>query len=109
MNEEKFVELIEKLTECTIRVNDLGGKFEKLETKMTRLEGIREEDIRQGERIEQILERLARGNERFEGIDKRIAALELAEGKKAIKIVSLIGAGILTIVLSFLAAKVGLK
>lgn len=109
MENDNLMELVKKTTEITVKLDMFGKSMNALEERMVKLEALREQDIKQNEKIEQILTRLQTGSSHFEQIDKRLTALEGSDGKKAIRILTLIGTSILTIILSFVAAKVGIK
>ena len=83
MDDKTMLDFIKAITEQGERLKSVAESMSKLEERMTKLEALREQDIKQNEKIEQILTRLQQGNEHFDRIEKRLGISEQAEGKRA--------------------------
>lgn len=78
-----MLDLIKSITTQGEQLKAVAESMSKLDERMTKLEALREWDIKQNEKIEQILTRLEQGNEHFERVDSRLTKLEMADGEKA--------------------------
>ena len=83
MDDKTMLDLVKSITQQGTKLDNMIENTSRLAERMTKLEALREQDIKQNEKIEQILIRLQQGNEHFERVDSRLTILEEAEGKKA--------------------------
>lgn len=83
MDDKTMLDFIKTITEQGVQLKGVAESMSKLEERMAKLEALREQDIKQNEKIEQILTRLQQGNEHFDRIEKRLVVLEQADGKRA--------------------------
>ena len=85
----------------------LSTQVETMDKRMSKIESVVSNDIRQDERLSSIEQSLRRGNEKFASIEGRLNALEDVDGNKAKNVLKTVCNYILTAVLGFITASVG--
>lgn len=74
----------------------LSAQMEAMDKRMSKIEAVVSNDVRQDERIASIEQSLRRGNEKFASIEDRLSILENTEGNKAKTIIKTVGNYLLT-------------
>jgi tetrahydromethanopterin S-methyltransferase subunit G len=107
LDDDKFIKLIETITENTVKLDGVTSNINSLDQRMMKLETLREQDIKQNEKIEQILISLKTGTQHFEKIDKRLDALENKDGETAKKVWKTIGGIFLAAICGVIISNIG--
>ena len=107
VNEDKFIQLIETITENSVKLDTMVSNFGVLEERMMKLEALREQDIRQNEKIEHILLSLKSGSEHFSQIDKRLDILEKKDGENAKGTIRTIGGMFIAAIVGAIISNIG--
>lgn len=97
--EETLVQLLQTNSKLLAQV-------EAMDCRLSKIESVVSNDIRQDERLAQVESSLRRGNEKFAKIEKRLDALEDADGNKAKSVLKTVGNYLLTAAMGFIAAAV---
>lgn len=85
-------------------VERLSTQFDTMDSRLSKIESVVNNDIKQDQRIGSIEISLQRGNAKFQKIEDRLNALEDADGNKAKKLVSQVVSYLITLVLGFAAS-----
>lgn len=87
MNDETILELIKATTKQEAQfkafADNVINSNTKIEERLIKLETLREQDVKQNEKIEQILCEIQQVKENYKNMDNRMIILETAEDKKA--------------------------
>ncbi len=108
MDNEQILELIKAIATQGTKLDIVAQSMAKVEERLSKLETLREQDIKQNEKIEQILNRLDKGNSHFDKIEARLIKLEQAEGKKAKEIVKQVVSIFIATVVGAIIANLGI-
>lgn len=84
----------------------LSEQVEQLDRRMSKIEDVVNNDVRQDQRLNSIEMSLKRGNEKFNRIEERLNILEDADGNKAKTLLNKVASYLLTALLGFIAAAV---
>lgn len=82
MNEQDTLIQLLKITER------LSAQVDSMDVRLSKIESVVNNDIRQDQRLSVIESSLARGTSKFAAIEDRLRTLEEAEGKKAKAVVT---------------------
>lgn len=84
----------------------LSTKVDQLDKRMSKIESVVNNDIRQDQRLDQIELSLKRGNEKFRELEDRLDTLEGIEGERAKKVMAKVVGYIGTTMLGFIGAAI---
>jgi hypothetical protein len=107
MDNEHVIELIKAISEQGAHLKLLSEAIAKIDERMTKLEALREQDIKQNEKIENIITRLQEGSGHFDKIDERLLALEMQEGKKALDLKKQIAGIVVAVIAGAILSNLG--
>lgn len=83
MNEDKMLELLEKVTSVCSKVDTMQRTMDNIDSRLTNLENIKQNDTEQNLKIEQLRKDVDHGSNKMKDMEARIQALENADGEKA--------------------------
>lgn len=101
MNEQDSLIQLLKVTER------LGTQMDNIDKRLTKIEAVVTNDIKQDQRLASIEISLGRGNAKFQKIEDRLNKLEQAEGNKAKALWSRVLSYCITAFLGFIIALIG--
>lgn len=100
MNEQDTLIQLLKITER------LSAQVDSMDVRLSKIESVVNNDIRQDQRLSVIESSLARGSSKFTSIENRLRVLEEAEGKKAKAVVTEVIKYVGTTIMGFILAAI---
>lgn len=97
----------ETLIQLLQLTSKLSTQVEAMDARMSKIESVVSNDIRQDERIASIEQSLRRGKDKFANIESRLGRLEEADGNKAKSVLRTICNYLLTAGIGFILSAVG--